>query len=123
MIIRKLEYLMALAREGHFGRAAEACHVSQPTLSASLRQLEAEMGVIILKRGPRYSGLTEQGDRVLAFAHRMAEIASRTMNLDMRIGTILYREPSPPRSFRERGEGKKMITRRLRADWRWCSHF
>lgn len=72
MIIRKLEYLIALAKEGHFGRAAEACHVSQPTLSAALRQLEAEMGIMILKRGQRYSGLTERGERVLAFAHRMA---------------------------------------------------
>jgi DNA-binding transcriptional LysR family regulator len=72
MIIRKLEYLIALANEGHFGRAAEVCHVSQPTLSAALRQLEAEMGVIILKRGQRYSGLTERGERVLAFARRMA---------------------------------------------------
>lgn len=72
MIIRKLEYLIALAKEGHFGRAAETCHVSQPTLSSALRQLEAEMGIMILKRGQRYSGLTERGERVLAFAHRMA---------------------------------------------------
>lgn len=72
MIIRKLEYLIALAKEGHFGRAAEACHVSQPTLSAALRQLEAELGVMIFKRGPRYSGLTERGERVLMFANRMA---------------------------------------------------
>jgi len=72
MIIRKLEYLIALAKAGHYGRAAEACHVSQPTLSASLRQLEAEMGVMIVKRGQRFNGLTERGERVLAFAHRMA---------------------------------------------------
>ncbi len=72
MIIRKLEYLIALAKEGHFARAAEACHVSQPTLSAALRQLEAEMGIMILKRGRRYCGLTDRGERVLAFAHRMA---------------------------------------------------
>ncbi len=72
MKVRKLEYLIALAKEGHFARAAAACHVSQPTLSKSLRQLEVEMGVIIVKRGQRYSGLTEQGERVLAFAHRMA---------------------------------------------------
>jgi DNA-binding transcriptional LysR family regulator len=72
MIIRKLEYLIALAKEEHFGRAAEACHVSQPTLSTALRQLEAEMGVMILKRGQRYSGLTDRGERVLVFAQRMA---------------------------------------------------
>jgi DNA-binding transcriptional LysR family regulator len=72
MRIRKLEYLVALAREGHFARAAAACHVSQPTLSTALRQLEIDMGVTILKRGLRYSGLTEQGERLLAFAQRMA---------------------------------------------------
>ncbi|MDP9113748.1 MAG: LysR family transcriptional regulator [Acidobacteriota bacterium] len=72
MIIRKLEYLIALAKERHFARAAEACHVSQPTLSAALRHLEAEMGIMILKRGQRYSGLTDHGERVLAFANRMA---------------------------------------------------
>lgn len=72
MIVRKLEYLIALAREGHYARAAASCHVSQPTLSAALRQLEIEMGVTIVKRGQRYSGLTEQGERVLAFAHRMS---------------------------------------------------
>jgi len=72
MIIRKLEYLIALAREGHFGRAAQACHVSQPTLSAALRQLEAELGVMVLKRSQRYSGLTERGERVLVFTQHMA---------------------------------------------------
>jgi DNA-binding transcriptional LysR family regulator len=72
MRVRKLDYLIALAREGHFARAAAACHVSQPTLSSALRQLEIEMGVMIVKRGQRYSGLTEHGERVLAFAHRVA---------------------------------------------------
>jgi DNA-binding transcriptional LysR family regulator len=72
MRVRKLEYLVALAREGHFARAASACHVSQPTLSTALRQLEQDMGVTILKRGLRYSGLTPQGERILAFAHWMA---------------------------------------------------
>ncbi len=72
MRVRKLEYLVALAREGHFARAAAACHVSQPTLSTALRQLETEMGVTIVKRGLRYSGLTEQGERILAFAHWMS---------------------------------------------------
>jgi DNA-binding transcriptional LysR family regulator len=77
MIVRKLEYLIALAREGHFARAAAACHVSQPTLSAAIRQLEIEMGVLIVKRGPRFHGLTEEGERVLAFAHRMATECER----------------------------------------------
>jgi DNA-binding transcriptional LysR family regulator len=72
MMIRKLEYLIALAKEGHFARAAEVCNVSQPTLSTALRHLESEIGVSILKRGTRYNGLTQQGECVLAFAHRMA---------------------------------------------------
>jgi DNA-binding transcriptional LysR family regulator len=45
MLLRQLEYLSALAREGHFGRAAAACHVSQPALSAAIRKLEAELDV------------------------------------------------------------------------------
>src|SRR5271165_5371509 len=77
MIVRKLEYLIALAREGHFAHAAAVCHVSQPTLSAAIRQLEIEMGVLIVKRGPRFHGLTEQGERVLAFAQRMASECER----------------------------------------------
>lgn len=77
MIVRKLEYLIALAREGHFARAAAACHVSQPTLSAAIRQLEIEMGVPIVEHGPRFHGLTEQGERVLAFAQLMASECER----------------------------------------------
>src|ERR1700691_4078787 len=77
MIVRKLEYLIALAREGHFARAALACHVSQSALSAAIRQLEIEMGVLIVKRGPRFHGLTEQGERVLAFAQKMASECER----------------------------------------------
>ena len=77
MIVRKLEYLIALAREGHFARAAAACHVSQPTLSAAIRQLEIEMGVLIVERGPRFHGLTEEGEQVLAFAQLMASECER----------------------------------------------
>jgi DNA-binding transcriptional LysR family regulator len=69
---RKLEYLVALAKEGHFARAATACHVSQPTLSAAIQQLEAELGVQIVKRGQRFRGFTKQGELVLAAAQRMA---------------------------------------------------
>jgi len=71
MVIRQLVYLAALAREKHFGRAAAACHVSQPTLSAAIRQLEAELGVPIVERGQRYKGLTAEGQRVVEWAHRI----------------------------------------------------
>jgi DNA-binding transcriptional LysR family regulator len=71
MVLRQLEYLVALAREKHFGRAAEACHVTQPTLSAAIRQLEEGLGAPIVERGHRFVGLTAQGRLVLEHAHRM----------------------------------------------------
>lgn len=69
MDIRQLQYLAALAREKHFTRAAQACHVTQPTLSGRIRQLEQELGVPIVERGQRYVGLTPEGERVLKWAH------------------------------------------------------
>jgi DNA-binding transcriptional LysR family regulator len=71
MIIRQLIYLDALAREKHFRRAAEACHVSQPTLSAAIHQLEEELGVMIVERGHRFQALTREGEAVLAHARRI----------------------------------------------------
>ena len=71
MVLRQLEYLVALAREKHFGRAAEACHVTQPTLSAAIRQLEQDLGAPIIERGHRYIGLTPQGRLALEHAHRI----------------------------------------------------
>jgi DNA-binding transcriptional LysR family regulator len=69
MDIRQLQYLAALAREKHFTRAAQACNVTQPTLSGRIRQLEQELGVPIVERGQRYIGLTPEGERVLKWAH------------------------------------------------------
>ncbi len=75
MVLRQLEYLAALAREKHFGRAADACHVSQPTLSAAIRLLEDDLGAPIVERGHRYVGLTPQGQVALEHAHRiLAEV-------------------------------------------------
>lgn len=71
MIIRQLVYLDALAREKHFRKAAEACHVSQPTLSAAIVQLEEELGVMIVERGRRFQGFTKEGEAVLAHARRI----------------------------------------------------
>lgn len=70
-MMRQLEYLVALAREGHFSRAAKACHVSQPSLSAGIRTLERELDVPIVRRGNKYDGLTPEGERVLVWAHRI----------------------------------------------------
>lgn len=69
MDIRQLQMLAALAREKHFTRAAQACNISQPTLSGRIRQLEQELGVPIVSRGQRYHGLTPEGERVLKWAH------------------------------------------------------
>ena len=68
MDIRQLQYLVALAREKHFTRAASACNVTQPTLSGRIRQLELELGIPIVERGQRYQGLTTDGERVLKWA-------------------------------------------------------
>ncbi|TGD43552.1 LysR family transcriptional regulator [Pseudotabrizicola sediminis] len=64
-MIDKLEMFIALARAGHFGRAAEACGVTQPSLSAAIKQLEEQLGVQLVFRGARYQGLTPEGQRVL----------------------------------------------------------
>jgi DNA-binding transcriptional LysR family regulator len=71
MLLRRLEYLAALSREGHFGRAADACHISQPALSAGIRKLESELGVQIVQRGQRFQGFTPEGTEVLRWAQRM----------------------------------------------------
>jgi DNA-binding transcriptional LysR family regulator len=71
MIVRYLEYLTALARERHFARAASACSVTQPTLSAGIKQLEESLGVLIVERRQRFVGFTAEGERVLTWAHRV----------------------------------------------------
>ncbi|WP_114392780.1 LysR family transcriptional regulator [Oleisolibacter albus] len=70
-MFRKFIYLLALAREQHFGRAAAACHVSQPTLSNAIRQLEEELQVPIVERGQKFSGFTPEGLKVLDYARRV----------------------------------------------------
>lgn len=70
-MIEKLEMFIILARERHFGRAAQACNVSQPTLSSNIKQLEDQLGVRLVQRGARYQGLTAEGERVLEWARRI----------------------------------------------------
>ncbi len=82
-MIDKLEYFIALAREKHFGRAAEDCGITQPTLSAGIRQLEDMLGVMLVQRGSRFQGLTPEGLRVLEWARRIVGDA-RTMKEEMR---------------------------------------
>jgi DNA-binding transcriptional LysR family regulator len=98
MFIRQLEYLVTLAREKHFAKAAEACHVSQPALSSAIRSLEKELGVMIVQRERRYVGLTIEGERVLTWAQQTlaslaymredASSAKSSMTGTLRIGAI-----------------------------------
>ena len=70
-MIDKLEMFIALAAERHFGRAAEICGVTQPSLSSAIRQLEDQLGVQLVFRGSRFQGLTPEGLRVLDWARRI----------------------------------------------------
>jgi DNA-binding transcriptional LysR family regulator len=98
MIVRYLDYVVALARERHFARAAAACNVTQPTLSAGIKQLEESLGVLIVERRQRFVGFTPEGERVLAWAQRvLADYSGLTQELSelreglagkLRIGAI-----------------------------------
>jgi len=70
MFLRQFEYLLAVAEKEHFGRAAQSCNVTQPSLSSGIKQLEFELGVPIFLRGrgQRYYGLTSDGERVAKWA-------------------------------------------------------
>jgi DNA-binding transcriptional LysR family regulator len=82
MIVRYLEYIVALARERHFARAAAACNVTQPTLSAGIKQLEESLHVLIVERRQRFVGFTPEGERVLAWAQRvLADYGGLTQEL------------------------------------------
>ncbi|MDO9404924.1 MAG: LysR substrate-binding domain-containing protein [Polaromonas sp.] len=72
-LISSMRYLVALNEHRHFGRAAQACHITQPALSNALRALEGEFGAIIVKRGRTYAGLTHEGEQVLRTAQRMLQ--------------------------------------------------
>lgn len=82
-MIQKLEMFIALARERHFGRAAESLGVTQPTLSSAIRQLEETLGVQLVLRGSRFQGLTPEGARVLDRAQRIVA-DTRAMREEMR---------------------------------------
>lgn len=82
-MIDKLEFLIALAREKHFGHAAEACGVTQPTLSAGIKQLEEALGVLLVQRGSRFHSFTPEGERILEWARRIVSDA-RSMRQEMR---------------------------------------
>lgn len=81
MTLTELRYIVALARERHFGRAAEACFVSQPTLSVAVRKLEDELGVAIFERAGNDLTVTPIGERIVAQAQRALEEADAVKQL------------------------------------------
>lgn len=98
MFVRQLDYLVTLAREKHFARAAEVCCVSQPALSAAVRNLENELGVAIVQRGQRFQGFTPEGERILDWARQTlaaleglkqeASLSQAKLSGTLRIGAI-----------------------------------
>ncbi len=77
MTLTELRYIIAVAREQHFGRAAESCFVSQPTLSMGVKKLEEELGVALFERGPGGITPTPAGEQVIEQAQRVVEEAGR----------------------------------------------
>lgn len=88
MTLRELRYLVALAEHRHFGRAADACHVTQPTLSAQLRKLESYLGQVLVDRDDRQLRLTPVGQQIVERAQRILAEADGILRL-----TRLRREP------------------------------
>ncbi|KGM49197.1 LysR family transcriptional regulator [Pseudooceanicola atlanticus] len=83
-MIAKLEMLIALATEQHFGRAAQSLSITQPTLSAGIKQLEDHLGVKLVERGSRFGGLTPEGQRALVMARKIVGDARRLRD-EMRV--------------------------------------
>jgi DNA-binding transcriptional LysR family regulator len=106
MLLKHLQYLTALARERHFARAAASCQVTQPTLSAGIKQLEEELGLLVVQRGQRFEGFTPEGEQVLAWARRitadsesLAQEASRlrqSLHGRLRVGVVPAALPAVP---------------------------
>ena len=106
LFLRQFQYLVALEQEGHFGRAAEKCHVSQPSLSSALKSLEDELGITIILRQQKFQGFTKEGKKVVSWAKRL--LADRSAMLEelaimrkdlsgrLRIGAIPMSSPLFP---------------------------
>lgn len=93
MNLRDLQYLVAVADHRHFGKAADACYVSQPTLSTQLKKLEAELGAELIERSPRQVMLTAAGEQVVIRARAILAEADAIRSIarhaaDPRAGTL-----------------------------------
>jgi LysR family hydrogen peroxide-inducible transcriptional activator len=89
MTLNELRYVVAVARERHFGRAADACFVSQPTLSVAVRKLEGELGVSLFERGAGEVTVTPDGERIVAQAQRVLDEADEVKALARQGGNPL----------------------------------
>jgi LysR family hydrogen peroxide-inducible transcriptional activator len=98
MTLTELRYVVTLARERHFGRAAERCHVSQPTLSVAVKKLEDELGVPLFERSKSSIRVTETGQRIIEQAQRVldqvnvirdiAQDGKNQLNSPLKVGAI-----------------------------------
>lgn len=123
MTLTEFRYIVAVAREKHFGRAADACFVSQPTLSVSVKKLEAELGVLLFERGGTEITLTPIGEQVIAQAQRVLDEASQIKEIadqgrdplkgSLRVGVIYtigpYLLPRIIKAMIDRHPGMPMI--------------
>ena len=87
--LKQLQYLVALKDHGHFGRAAEACYVTQSTLSAGIRELESLLGMMLVERTRRVVRFTPLGDRIVERAHRVLREAEELAEMAAAAGTPL----------------------------------
>ena len=87
MTLRELRYLVALADHGHFGRAAQACHVSQPTLSTQLRKLEEYLGATLFERTNKALHITPIGGQIVAKARQVLAEADAIVELAHEVGS------------------------------------
>jgi DNA-binding transcriptional LysR family regulator len=111
MLLRQLEYLVALAQEQHFSRAAQRCNASQPSLSNAIKQLEAELGTPIVLRHQRFQGFTEEGKRVVEWSKRLLadrnamlqelSVLRETLTGQLRLGAMPTSSPVLPFINRE----------------------
>ncbi|OAI27305.1 LysR family transcriptional regulator [Methylosinus sp. R-45379] len=120
-MIDKLEFFITVAKERSFSRAAELCGVTQPTLSAGIKQLEDSLGVLLVNRSSRFHSLTAEGERVLEWAKRIVADA-RAMRQEVRtlkeglggqlkiasIPTALTMIPALTTPFREKHPGVRL---------------
>src|ERR1051326_6042176 len=103
MTLKQLRYLSALARHGHFGKAAKACAVTQPALSMQIQELEAELGVALVERRPGEVAFTDVGlevarraERVLAATRDLADFArhrGRLLTRRLQLGILSSSAP------------------------------